>query len=188
MLVKIKPYPKHRWYHNWLYNTFGYSKKQKVSVRIDSYDTWGMDSTLAHIILPMLKQLKETKQGSPIVDDKDVPHMPKQSNARNESVQYDLFASDEQDALCWDQYEQRWDYVLNEMIWAFEQKVRDDWEADYITGEYDILFKEIDEGYSEMVKGPNHTVVTDTAGLIAHQERMSNGFRLLGVYWENLWD
>ena len=29
-------------------------------VKIDRYDTWSMDSTLADIILPMLKQLKET--------------------------------------------------------------------------------------------------------------------------------
>ena len=54
-----------------------YSKlKRKIKVRIDKYDTWSMDNTLALIILPMLKQLKETKHGSPLVDDEDVPeHM-----------------------------------------------------------------------------------------------------------------
>ena len=35
-----------------------------------------MDRTLAHIIIPMLKQLKETKHGSAMVDDEDLPpHM-----------------------------------------------------------------------------------------------------------------
>lgn len=35
-------------------------------VKIDRWDTWGMDSTLALIILPMLKQLKATQHGHPI--------------------------------------------------------------------------------------------------------------------------
>ena len=48
-------------------------RKQKITVRIDKYDTWSMDHTLAPIILPMLKQLKETKHGSPWTNDEDVP-------------------------------------------------------------------------------------------------------------------
>ena len=45
-----------------------YSKNErKVKVRIDEYDTWSMDHTLALIILPMLKQLKATKHGSPLL-------------------------------------------------------------------------------------------------------------------------
>jgi hypothetical protein len=40
-------------------------KKRKVKVRIDKYDTWNVDGTLAYIILPMLKQLQATKHGSP---------------------------------------------------------------------------------------------------------------------------
>jgi hypothetical protein len=31
------------------------SDERKIDVRIDKYDTWNMDSTLAYIILPMLK-------------------------------------------------------------------------------------------------------------------------------------
>ena len=52
-----------------------YPKKgnQKVSIRIDPWDTWSMDTTLAHIVLPMLKQLKATKHGAPQVDVEDVP-------------------------------------------------------------------------------------------------------------------
>ena len=42
-------------------------------VKIDRWDTWGMDHTLAKIVLPMLKQLKDTKHGSAIVDLEDVP-------------------------------------------------------------------------------------------------------------------
>ena len=58
--------------------------------------------------------------------------------------------------------EQEWDEILDEMIWAFEQKCRDDdWMEDY---DYDQL------------------------GVKAHQKRMSNGFHLFGEYYENLWD
>jgi hypothetical protein len=73
MRVKIGNYPNHRFYHNWLYNWFGYSPKQKTSIKIHKWDTWSMDHTLAPIILPMLVQLKETKHGAPMVDMKDVP-------------------------------------------------------------------------------------------------------------------
>ena len=38
-------------------------------VKIDRYDTWSMDHTLADIVLPMLKQLQATKHGSPLVED-----------------------------------------------------------------------------------------------------------------------
>ena len=34
-------------------------------IKIDKYDTWGMDTTLALIVVPMLKQLKATKHGVP---------------------------------------------------------------------------------------------------------------------------
>ena len=42
--------------------------KNKQWVKIDAHDTWSMDCTLAHIIVPMLKQLKETTHGAPFVD------------------------------------------------------------------------------------------------------------------------
>ena len=44
-----------------------YDERQTVGTQIviHNYDTWNMDHTLALIILPMLKQLKETKHGYP---------------------------------------------------------------------------------------------------------------------------
>ncbi len=40
-----------------------------------------MDYTLSHIVVPMLKQLKETKHGAPFVDDEDVPEELKSTSA-----------------------------------------------------------------------------------------------------------
>jgi hypothetical protein len=131
------------------------SGKQNMRVVIDPYDTWNMDSTLAHIILPMLLQLRQTKHGSPMVDDEDVPHLPKKGLSSDENNQYDLFASDEQDELFWDQYHVRWEWVLNEMIFAFRSLVTDNWDEKYFTKEYD---------------------------------RIRNGFRLFGKYYQGLWD
>ena len=49
------------------------SRKNKAeTIDIHNYDTWNMDITLAYIIVPMLKQLKEVKHGAPFVDNEDV--------------------------------------------------------------------------------------------------------------------
>jgi hypothetical protein len=54
MKVNIGPYPTSR-----------SRKPRKESVQIHPYDTWGMDNTLAMIIAPMLKQLRETTNAYP---------------------------------------------------------------------------------------------------------------------------
>ena len=125
MKIRISGYPD---YYYWLDRLFGWHPKQKISVRIDPHDTWSMDHTLAHIVLPMLVQLKATQHGHPA-----------------------------------DLTEQEWDEILDKMIWAFEQKCRDDWMDDY--------------DYS-----------WDSEEAKVHQERMTNGFNLFGKYYENLWD
>lgn len=43
--------------------------EQEIQVRIDPYDTWSMDSTLAVIVVPMLEQLRDTLHGFPVNDD-----------------------------------------------------------------------------------------------------------------------
>ena len=131
-------------------------RTQKVKVRIDRWDTWSMDHTLAPIILPMLVQLKVTKHGAPFVDLKDVPkelHGKKLTKKQKENGEID------------DKHFERWDWVLDEMIHAFEQKNKDDWQSYYY--EYNKW---------------------DMEGMKAEQERISNGFRLFGKYYESLWD
>ena len=44
-----------------------------VYIKIDRWDIWSLDHTLADIILPSLKLLQKVKHGSPMVDDEDVP-------------------------------------------------------------------------------------------------------------------
>jgi hypothetical protein len=176
----------------WLYNFLMWvdsKKKRKVKVQIDRWDTWSMDHTLALIVLPMLKQLKATKHGAPFVDDKDVPrHLKSTSAPELTQEEKDCGAVD-------DLHFQRWDWVLDEMIFAFESKTQDGkWEDQFFTGTVDWESKvtEFDENGKpklyQLVRGPNDTSKIDMKGMRAYQKRISNGFRLFGKYYENLWD
>ena len=183
MKVKIGSYPKHRWYHNFLYETLGVKNEPKVSVHIDDFDTWSMDHTLAYIIVPMLEQLKETKQGAPYVYPEDVPAVLRPN--KKELTAYTKNGDTDPEFF------NRWDWVMGEMIFAFESK-QNDWEEQFQSGEHDTHWIELTEGehkgLSEMVKGPNDTYEVDWEGRKAYQERITNGFKLFGKYYENLWD
>lgn len=166
--------------NTWLYKFLLWvdsKKKRKIDVRIDPWDTWSMDDTLAHIITPMLKQLKEKKHGSPYVDDDDVPEELRSTSAPPVE-QHDI---DEN-------HHKRWDWVMGEMIFAFESKLDDDWEHKFESGEADIQWKKLDDGMSQMIHGPNHTRTYDEEGRKKYHDRIKNGFRLFGKYYEGLWD
>lgn len=153
-------------------------------VKIDKYDTYSMDSTLSIIILPMLKQLKETKHGAPNVDDEDVPEELRSTSAGPKENEYDV-----------DEFHfQRWDYVLDQMIWAFEQLCDQNNEDQFQSG--DIDWKSVpvewdDDGkptWYKMECGPNHTHHFDYEGYRKHHDKIENGTRLFGKYYRSLWD
>ena len=154
-------------------------------VKIDKWDTWSMDSTLSIIILPMLKQLNATKHGAPTTDDADVPEGLRSTNAPPKEDEWDV---DEN-------WFKRWDWIMDEMIWTFEQKQPDcDWEHQYYSGVHDTSFRAIEwdaDGKAllhEQVKGPNNTFKVDREGMDKHQDRINNGMRLFGKYYQGLWD
>jgi hypothetical protein len=155
-------------------------------VKIDHYDTWSMDHTLAQIILPMLKQLRDTKHGSPFVDDEDVPE--------GLGLRSTEAPAKENDWDTDDNFHKRWEWVLAEMIQAFECKVDDSWEDQYRSGEIDWVTKPCawdDTGKPTLYKsedGPNHTYQCDYDALQKHQKRNENGYRLFGKYYSGLWD
>lgn len=124
-------------------------------VKIDRWDTWSMDSTLSLIILPMLKQLKATKHGSPHVADEDVPEYLRSHMAQPKEYEWDT------DSL----WHMRWEWVMDEMIYAFEKLNEDDWEAEF--------FKDKEwnkEAYDKV------------------NDRIQNGLVLFGKYYRGLWD
>jgi len=136
-------------------------KKQKVKVKIDKYDTWSADVTLAHIIVPLLIELKKEKHGAPFVDNDDVP-----DNLRNKNENQQFDDVD-------DNWFLRWDWIIDEMIWAFQQKL--------IDGE-DEFFKELP---STPDKPFNFEI--DKENLDKYHERINNGLRLFGKYYHSLW-
>jgi len=139
-------------------------------VKIDRWDTWSMDHTLALIILPMLKQLDITKHGAPFTEDDDVPEYLRSYMAQPKEHEWDT------DSL----HFMRWDWILAEMIWAFEQELKDDDEHQF----FDHSASEGIEDFNERIS----KLKVDEKGLKAHQERKKNGFRLFGKYYQNLWD
>ena len=157
------------------------SKKKRTRViKIHKYDTWSVDSTLAPIITPLLKQLKETKHGAPYVDPSDVPtHLHPDPRVDEYGVDNTHF--------------DRWDWVLDEMIYAFET-IQTDWEAVYHTGTIDFVstVARVDETGKPLSylleRGPNDTSAFDREGWETQNARIRNGFRLFGVYYQNLWD
>lgn len=160
-------------------------RKRKIKIRIDPYDTWSMDSTLSMIILPMLKQLHATKHGAPLVDDDDVPEHLRSTTAEPRENEWD---TDSNHFL-------RWNWIMDELIWTFEQLQPDcDWEDQYRTGKYDLRSVpcEWDENGKpsmyEMKDGPNHTAKIDHDGMTNHQNRINNGLKLFGKYYQGLWD
>jgi len=168
---------------NWLTKTWIHDvcewvdnkKTRNIKVRIDKYDTWSMDATLAYIILPMLHQLKETKHGCPDVNDEDVPKKLRVREATHHDGEVD------------DNWEARWDWVMDEMIWAFTQiNDNEDWEKEYCEKAGEWHFEDEKDGMSKMVW--DKKAVIDNKGIKAHRARMQNGFILFGKYYTGLWD
>lgn len=167
------------------------SKRQrKIKVKIDRWDTWSMDHTLSYIILPMLKQLNKTKHGAPCVADEDVPE-----ELRSTACPPVL---DPDQGHCDDNFFKRWDWVMSEMIYAFECQLDDTWEEKYWTGEWGkTVWKETDHTYPNPKTGvlePTYSMEhtgdrsCDWDSLKKEQARIQNGFRLFGKYYQALWD
>ncbi len=159
-------------------------KKRKIKIKIHDYDTWNMNHTLAMIVLPMLKQLKETKHGSPEVDPEDVPEHLRPDPDRIKLHEEGKLQFYEVDNTLHD----RWEWVLDEMIYAFEIESDDDWEDQFHSGVSDWIWEKRENGMSEMVDGPNHTYVVDREGMKAVIARRDNGIKLFGKYYHGLWD
>lgn len=80
----------------------------KHKIVIENFDVWSVDHTLSLIIVPMLEKVAENKQGSPCVENDDVPDW--------------LWAPETTEGYDIDEnWHKRWEYVLGEMIWAMKE-------------------------------------------------------------------
>lgn len=140
-------------------------------VKLDRWDTWSMDHTLSMIVLPMLKQLKDTKHGAPFTNDEDVPEYLRSHMAQPKEYEWDTD----------DLHFMRWDWILNEMIFAFEHLVDDSWEEEFWSGEHGT-----GKTFEEMMA--SSTRQWDSKGQQVIEDRIDNGLRLFGKYYRKLWD
>jgi hypothetical protein len=167
-------------------NRWSNNRKRKVKVRVDYYDVWSADHTLAMIIHPVLVKLKEQKHGSPVVDDEDVPE-----NLRANKKDHNNLS--EEDSTI----HERWSWVLDEMIWTFSQHaLQDDTGVFYHNiDQLEITPTATDDtkklysvGFTHQKDPTKPPYWRDDEGLKKHHERKENGRRLFAKYYENLWD
>lgn len=92
----------------------------KDKIVIHGHDLWNLDYTLAKIILPSLKFLKDNKGGSAWVDDEDVPE---EIRSTKDSTPRNTWDIDEF-------FHERWNYIMEEMVFAFESILSDKSESD----------------------------------------------------------
>ena len=141
--------------------------ERQVEIEIDYYDTWNMDNTLALIILPMLKQLKETKHGVPCC-------MPAYDDDQYGDSEKTLEKASEQ-----------WNEIMDKMIWSFEQLCSDDWgESQFWIEKPKLRTKTVNGDTSVWKQAGN----CDYEGLKAHNDRIQEGLDLFGKHFRSLWD
>lgn len=126
-------------------------RSRTIKIEIDRWDTWNLDHTLALIIAPSLRKLKQEKHGVPCcLTNDDVPEAlrcPEDKMIRyGKNLEIILPYS-----------EKMWEWIMDEMIWTFEYIIADAENDSYIWTQED-------------------------------QNRVNNGLRLFGKYYQNLWD
>lgn len=168
------------WFGRLCETIHGWRKRRRVYVRIDGTDTWNMAETLADIILPMLEQYKQNNHGSPAVDDEDVPTYLRRTAAPPVDE-----TSGDTDEL----WHFRWQWVLDEMIWAFQQ-ITDPENEDYFwSPEWHAAFEDPDmEKAMAAIRSKPESEIFDREGYEAHHARINRGTTLFGKYYRSLWE
>jgi hypothetical protein len=170
-------------------NSFTRIFDRRSFIKFNRSDFLCIDSTLSDIILPLVKEVKREKQGVPCIDNEDVPE-----ELRTEE---DLFSKCNHSDKEMEILVARWDYILDEMIFAFEKLKEANWEAEFHSGHIDFKFTPVDKEGNEvpeegaelfrMDRGPNDTHELDIEGLKAMDARIQNGTMLFGKYYRDLW-
>jgi len=82
------------------YNDSGYTINH---VKIEEFDTWNMDVTLSHIIVPMLEQFIKNCKSCAHIDLNDIPGVDPNIKSQDYETEF-----------------KHWQYVLGEMLFAFK--------------------------------------------------------------------
>lgn len=146
-------------------NSFNELRGQKIRVHVENHDIWSADVTIAHMVLPLLEKLRDEKQGYPLIDPKDIEGLPRELKPTKKEVdQYKKYGTPD------DKAEGRWNWVLNEMIFAMQCIVDDSWEDEFFEMDATSIRMMDKEGYDET------------------QKRIDRGLRFFGLWFRALWD
>lgn len=166
-------------------NRWSNDRQRKVNIHIDDYDIWSADNTIALIMVPLLKKLKTEYLGYPSqIDCIDIP--------ADMQITPEEVGSEE----VFNKKQAQWDYILGEMIWAFEQHVNDDNDEQFYHNidQLELIPTPVDDikGYTQIEineqKDPNKPPYRcDREGLEQHHRRIKNGLYLFAKYYNNLW-
>jgi len=164
---------------------------RNVDVEIEKFDTYSLDHTLAHIILPALLQLKVSKMGIPaeFADAGGADYDNQDS--------FDFYKETHNEAF--DEKCKEWDEVLDKMIWSFQQILLDDYEKKYHHGEPQYNWVKGEYTYTDPVTGKVEDTFQmvdtnpdehwyDSVGHQEHEKRIQEGLELFGKYYRHLWD
>ena len=106
--MKVRTYKPGSW--NW----------KEPKVQLHDFDSWNADYTLAVIAAPLLKQLYANNHGFMLVEDCDVPPGLRSEECAPAVDEWELD----------DNAEARSNYVMEEIIWALEYIVKDEFQPD----------------------------------------------------------
>lgn len=165
---------------------------RKIDVKIDGFDVWSLDHTLANIIYPALILLKKNKHGVPHEIVNDVG-----GDTNDSQFSFDFYTESHDDAFheaC-----KRWDVILDKMIWSFEQLVKEDYDSLYHHGSTNYSFVKSTQKYPDPVTGKLESTYQmvdnnpdqhwyDAEGHQLHEDRIREGLELFGKYYRALWD
>lgn len=169
--------------------------ERKEEVIIHAYDAWSADHTLAKIIAPLLRRVKEDKHGIPSEFlTKEYNDLVSSKEFWDEKGKGPLH--DKADVL-FKEAEDEWDKVLDHMIWAFKEYDNEDWDEQYWSGEHgefqsvptgETMWNPItkkDEELFEMKLTGNRTC--DWEARQKHWDRMQEGINLFAEHYSSLW-
>lgn len=175
---------------SWIYK----KRDQTRLVRVDPWDSWGADTTLAVVALPLLKQVQALKVGASKVDDADVPEELRTTSATP------LTAAQLEQGDLDEFWVARWNWVMSEVVWAFEQwQPGNDWETQFHKGckkwcEVKSDTPELNPATGKMefqhLLEPSNSDSRefDHKAHAVYRDRIYNGFRLFGRYFPNMWE
>ena len=143
-------------------------RKRTIKIKLDKYDTWSMDSTLALIIIPMLKQLQRDRHG--------IPGAMFENDQMTEGDYYKAA-------------EEKWDNIVRHMIWSFEQILEEEHDAFVIIeGKLDLDKYPEDEGKDRIPLRWEREYEMRWDAFHAYHGRIQEGLDLFGKHYRSLWD